>query len=442
MSNTECRYLCSPDILAAPDSVKYTVRIDFSTVEGDVVRAGTPISRDGKIANDTTAFGILLRDTWRQSPITKICIDGLIDFALAQEHSGVVLTSEAKATLRNIRFVGDPEIVTGGGSGGGGVTHWDDLEGRPFGKEIEEIVLLDETSTEGLTLQKFFLAADDGTDNTYECYLLPVPSTFIYGGFAPRIVIFDGEEYECVKKAYNGGSSSSSIGSVFSLDGSVDDGNSPFAIIYQPMLAKVGLYVKDTSVPHTIKIYQQDVTITQLPEEFLPAHNHDLPEHTHNFDDLDNLPFYDVVESLMNVTRNFAKYQNGYKSGLDTISVNVGEEYTVKYDGSEYNCVAKADGDRVYLGNGTLVRYSATENNLGVEDTGEPFCVLITTEQTEGWTKTAGLHTIEITKVNRKLLDAKFLPKATAITDVTAAPTAEDFNALLAALRAAGYMTE
>ena len=38
-------------------------------------------------------------------------------------------------------------------------------------------------------------------------------------------------------------------------------------------------------------------------------------------------------------------------------------------------------------------------------------------------------------------LDSKYLPKATAVDDVTDAPTAEDFNTLLAALREAGYLT-
>lgn len=114
MSHTECMYLCSPDIRVISDCTKYIVRIDFSTVEGDVVRAGTPISRDGKIANNADAFGILLRDTWRVSPFAKICIDGFIDFPLAQEHSGVVLTPEAKAAMKNVVFVGDPESGAGG----------------------------------------------------------------------------------------------------------------------------------------------------------------------------------------------------------------------------------------------------------------------------------------------------------------------------------------
>lgn len=41
-----------------------------------------------------------------------------------------------------------------------------------------------------------------------------------------------------------------------------------------------------------------------------------------------------------------------------------------------------------------------------------------------------------------KTLDPKWLPSAAAVADVTAAPTADEFNALLASLRAAGYLAE
>ena len=39
-------------------------------------------------------------------------------------------------------------------------------------------------------------------------------------------------------------------------------------------------------------------------------------------------------------------------------------------------------------------------------------------------------------------INAKYLPKATAIADLTEAPTAEDFNALLISLREAGYLAQ
>ena len=41
-----------------------------------------------------------------------------------------------------------------------------------------------------------------------------------------------------------------------------------------------------------------------------------------------------------------------------------------------------------------------------------------------------------------KLIDSIYLPKAAAVADATDAPTAENFNALLASLRAAGYLSE
>lgn len=45
-----------------------------------------------------------------------------------------------------------------------------------------------------------------------------------------------------------------------------------------------------------------------------------------------------------------------------------------------------------------------------------------------------------LTYGSTKTIEPKFLPKLTAIADLTEAPTAEDFNALLAALRSAGYL--
>ena len=51
-------------------------------------------------------------------------------------------------------------------------------------------------------------------------------------------------------------------------------------------------------------------------------------------------------------------------------------------------------------------------------------------------------HTFEIflEEETVKTLDPTYLPKAAAVADVTDAPTADQFNALLASLRAAGYL--
>ena len=39
-----------------------------------------------------------------------------------------------------------------GGSGGGGVSSWNDLTDKPFGEEVEEVVLFDGTAVYGDTL--------------------------------------------------------------------------------------------------------------------------------------------------------------------------------------------------------------------------------------------------------------------------------------------------
>lgn len=54
---------------------------------------------------------------------------------------------------------------------------------------------------------------------------------------------------------------------------------------------------------------------------------------------------------------------------------------------------------------------------------------------TDGFAHTLTIH-------GKNVLSRELLPKASAVADVTAAPTAENFNALLASLRAAGYLSE
>lgn len=51
------------------------------------------------------------------------------------------------------------------------------------------------------------------------------------------------------------------------------------------------------------------------------------------------------------------------------------------------------------------------------------------------WSITLNLNIAQV-----KMIDSIMLPKAAAVADVTEAPTAEEFNALLASLRAAGYL--
>lgn len=107
----------NPDILTHSNAQTMYVPINFEGYYEKIMRAGSPISMKGKLANDNTAMGILLDDVTREYPMGEIVILGFVDYEIAQNASGITLTPEAKSAMKNITFVGDPES---GSSGGGG----------------------------------------------------------------------------------------------------------------------------------------------------------------------------------------------------------------------------------------------------------------------------------------------------------------------------------
>lgn len=112
-------YLCNPNILAHPDRLVQSVALDMTAQ--DCYLAGSPISAEGKLANDATAIGILLYDVHKQIGGTTgvVVISGRIQQDVAAEHSGVTISADCKAALIDVTFTGDGCRMGGGGSGGG-----------------------------------------------------------------------------------------------------------------------------------------------------------------------------------------------------------------------------------------------------------------------------------------------------------------------------------
>lgn len=104
----------NPDILMYTNAQTMYVPINFEGYYEKVMRAGSPISLKGKLANDNTALGILLDDVTRDHPMGEIVILGFVDYEIAQNASGITLTPEAKSAMKNVVFVGDPENGAGG----------------------------------------------------------------------------------------------------------------------------------------------------------------------------------------------------------------------------------------------------------------------------------------------------------------------------------------
>lgn len=115
---TDCPYICAPNIMDTPDYTTKTVVLDMTGKT--VIKAGTPISADGKVANDETAIGILLQDCHACLGTCRglVVISGRIKQDVAKDYSGVTISDEAKAALINITFTGDGARA----GGGGGVT--------------------------------------------------------------------------------------------------------------------------------------------------------------------------------------------------------------------------------------------------------------------------------------------------------------------------------
>ena len=90
------------NILFNDHFVGKTIVVDVSG--GSTIKAGSPLSAAGVVANDATAVGILLDDVPVDNPNGTIVIHGFIDTAKAQAHSGVTVATTAKTALPQITF--------------------------------------------------------------------------------------------------------------------------------------------------------------------------------------------------------------------------------------------------------------------------------------------------------------------------------------------------
>ena len=146
----------------------------------------------------------------------------------------------------------------------------------------------------------------------------------------------------------------------------------------------------------------------------------------------------------------FALNDKVYSAQLtNAFEIIKGQTYTVNWDGTEYECVGVAiDEDKCGLGNLYLLKVG--------DDTGEPFSYTYNKTYAIGGFMTlnaSASHTISVKRIEGTVIPmaSDFLPQATQATygaikkaahvpHVAAAPTSNDFNKLLSALREAGIM--
>lgn len=88
-----------------PVTLDFTDVTDRDTVSGKkIVKAGSPISLEGVVANTAAAAGILLFDVVEDRPQATILKKAYINTAVAEAHSGVTIADEVKKALPMIVF--------------------------------------------------------------------------------------------------------------------------------------------------------------------------------------------------------------------------------------------------------------------------------------------------------------------------------------------------
>lgn len=120
MAITTSPYISGPDILEHPTRTVKEVRLDFSSAAEGCIKAGSPINAAGKVANDATAIGILLHDNYSDCGCGHglVVVGGRIKADVAEQHSGITISAEAKGGMPCVAFVDAAGVVTGGGGGG------------------------------------------------------------------------------------------------------------------------------------------------------------------------------------------------------------------------------------------------------------------------------------------------------------------------------------
>lgn len=104
--------------IIGPDELDWKViLLDWKKIGKEELKMGTPMSKDGVEANDASCYGILMDDVQKDKHFqARVIVSGCVDFAKAEEYSGIKISAEAKKAIGKVWS-----------QGGGGLTELPDL---------------------------------------------------------------------------------------------------------------------------------------------------------------------------------------------------------------------------------------------------------------------------------------------------------------------------
>lgn len=95
----------TPEILRRKTGSEMAVPVTVKEFTEGVCKAGTPLTREGAVANDGTGAGILWNDVFEENPNGSLIIGfATINTKVAQDYSGVTYTEEFKTALNKVIF--------------------------------------------------------------------------------------------------------------------------------------------------------------------------------------------------------------------------------------------------------------------------------------------------------------------------------------------------
>lgn len=325
----------------------------------------------------------------------------------------------------------------------GGVTSWNDLTDKPFGETIEKHYLLEETEI-----------TTNLTDLSY-------PKGFKPNGFKENdaVIIKVGDTiYESALKYKE---SSTMPGDYDIYVGNLQHEDCPVCVhLYYDVGNTIISVDENVPLPTTISVYVSKDGIKTLDEKYIPdtiARVEDIPEgFSGSWNDLTDKPF-DAIEERVLIAKTFA-----YK-GIGGPFIGALPEYgTIGYDDKyTLNVSALIPGDTYiaivngeeYIGIAESCEDTSSDNNMGInlfyhgehpEDFSDaPISLgsysnsMYISFENEGVSYDVELYH---NKTVVKTLDSKYLPKPVVADATGETVTGAEFNALLAALRSAGYL--
>lgn len=95
-----------PEILKRLLGGELLVPVTITQFSDGVCKAGSPIDATGKVANTSSAIGILLNDVYAENPNGSLIQDNAtVNLKNAEANSGLTISTDVKDALKGIKFV-------------------------------------------------------------------------------------------------------------------------------------------------------------------------------------------------------------------------------------------------------------------------------------------------------------------------------------------------